>query len=86
MTIDPGESTTLSLELPEAPLAINAQPWADVWVDGEHVGETPIGNLTRPIGQYDIVFRHPNLGERRVPVLVTLKEATRVSVDLREGN
>jgi len=85
VTIEPGGAATVNLALPSAPLAINALPWAEVWVDDERVGETPIGNLTRTIGPHDILFRHPTLGERRVSVLVTLKEPARVSVDLRSG-
>ena len=47
-------------------MALNAQPWADVWVDGERVGETPIGNVAVPIGPHEVVFRHPQLGEQVV--------------------
>lgn len=84
--INPGATTTVSLELPRAPLAINAQPWASVWVDGEAVGDTPIGNLSTTIGRHDIVFRHPELGERRASVVVTLKSPARIGVDLRPAN
>jgi hypothetical protein len=83
VTVDPSGATTLRVELPRASLSINAQPWANVWVDGESVGETPIGNLSRPIGRHDVVLRHPSLGERKLSVLVTLKEPARVGVDFR---
>ena len=53
---------------PNGTLSINAQPWAEVWVDGERVGETPIGNLSRRIGTHEVLFRHPDLGERRETV------------------
>ena len=84
--VNPGATTTVPLELPRAPLAINAQPWASVWVDGEAVGDTPIGNLSATIGRHDIVFRHPELGERRASVVVTLKDPARIGVDLRRSN
>jgi hypothetical protein len=83
ITVDPSATTPLRVELPRAPLSINAQPWANVWVDGESVGETPIGNLSWPIGRHEVVFRHPSLGERRLSVLLTLKEPARVGVDFR---
>lgn len=81
--INPGATTPVQVELPTAPLSINAQPWASVWLDGQPVGDTPIGNLSPTIGQHEVVFRHPELGERRMSILVTLKTPARISVDLR---
>ena len=65
-------------------MALNAQPWADVWLDGEHIGETPIGNVAVPIGAHEVVFRHPELGEQTVRTTVTLAAPARLSVDLRK--
>jgi hypothetical protein len=81
--INPGANTPVQLELPTAPLSINAQPWASVWLDGQPVGDTPIGNLAPTVGQHEVLFRHPELGERRTTVNVTLKAPARVTVDLR---
>ena len=64
-------------------MAINAIPWAEVLVDGTRVGETPIGNITVPIGTHEVIFRHPELGERRLTVTVTTGEPVKVGVDLR---
>jgi hypothetical protein len=83
VAIRAGQTSTLRLDMPTGILALNAQPWAEVWIDGERVGETPIGNLTRPIGPHEVVFKHPDLGEKKTTVIVTLKEPARVSVDLR---
>jgi hypothetical protein len=55
-----------------------------VFVDGERVGETPIGNLPRRIGTHEIVFRHPELGERRETVVIAVGKPARVGVDLRK--
>ena len=54
---------------------------ADVWIAGRKIGETPIGNLPISIGTHEVVFRHPDLGERRQTVTVTLKEVARYSAD-----
>ena len=86
VTVNPGATATVRLDLPQATLSINAQPWAEVWIDDERIGETPLGNVPRSIGRHEIVFRHPTLGERKASVLVTLKEPARVSVDMRGGN
>jgi hypothetical protein len=79
-----GKTTPIKLEWPKGSIAINALPWADVWIDGERVGETPIGNLSLPIGPHEIVFRHPDLGEQKYATTVSLRETVRVSVDLRK--
>jgi serine/threonine-protein kinase len=65
-------------------MALNAQPWADVWIDGERIGETPIGSVSVPIGPHEVVFRHPELGEQVVRTTVMTGEPTRVSVDMRK--
>jgi hypothetical protein len=84
VTITPGAVSRLSIELPSGRLSLNAVPWAEVWMDGRRVGETPIANLAAPIGAHDIIFRHPQLGEQRRSVVVTLKAPVRLGVDLRQ--
>jgi hypothetical protein len=79
-----GKVAPIKIDMPKGMIALNAVPWAEVWIDGEKIGETPIGNLPLTIGSHDIVFRHPDLGEQHHTALVTLKEPTRLSVDLRK--
>jgi serine/threonine protein kinase len=79
-----GKVSSVAVETPEGVLALNALPWAEVWVDGERAGETPLGNLRLPIGRHSILFRHPELGEQHHTVTVTLKDVARLSVDLRK--
>jgi hypothetical protein len=84
VTIQSGRQASLRIDPPQGTLNVNAVPWAEVWIDNQRVGETPIGNVQVPIGTREIVFRHPELGERRTRVLVTMKQPARVSVDLRK--
>jgi hypothetical protein len=84
VNVSPGQTATIRLDLPKAPMALNAAPWAEVWVDGERVGETPIGSVQVSIGPHEVVFRHPELGERRVITTVTLTGPAKVSVDMRK--
>ena len=84
VTVSPGQVSPLRLDWPKGSMALNAQPWADVWVDGERIGETPIGNVAVPIGAHEVVFRHPQLGEQVVRTTVTAGQPTRVSVDMRK--
>jgi hypothetical protein len=81
--VTPGQVSSVRLEWPRGSMAINATPWAEVLVDGARVGETPIGNIAVPIGTHEVIFRHPELGERRRTVTVTTGEPIKVGVDLR---
>jgi serine/threonine-protein kinase len=76
--------STVKLEFPNGTIALNATPWADVTIDGAKVGQTPIGNLPVTIGNHEVVFRHPDLGEKRQTATVTLTAPTRLSVDMRQ--
>jgi PEGA domain len=80
----PGQLATVRPDWPKGSMALNALPWADVFIDGKLVGETPIGNIVVPIGPHEIVFRHPELGEQRVNTIVTFGTPARLSVDLRK--
>ena len=82
--VQPGKVTPIKIDFPKGTIALNAVPWAEVWVDGEKVGDTPIGNLSLSIGPHEIVFRHPELGEQRHAAMVTLNSPARLSVDLRK--
>ena len=79
----PGKVASLAVDLPKGVVNLNAMPWAEVWVDGQRVGETPIGNLSIPIGPHEVVFRHPQFGEKRHAISVTMSGPTRVSVDMK---
>ena len=79
-----GQATTVALKLPMGTISINALPWAEVWIDGQRAGETPIGNLSIAIGNHDLVFRHPELGEQKKTVAVGVGAPLRVGVDMKK--
>jgi hypothetical protein len=79
-----GKVAPIKIDMPNGTIALNATPWAEVWIDGEKVGETPIGNFSLSIGAHDVVFRNPDFGEQHHTAMVTLKEPARLSVDLRK--
>jgi hypothetical protein len=79
--VKPGEVKALSYE-PKGRVNLNAEPWAEVSVDGKPVGETPLANVLVTIGTREFVFRHPQLGERRVTAVVTLGATKLVNVDM----
>lgn len=78
-----GSQLAIRVDLPKVPLSINALPWAEAWIDGTRIGETPIANHLVTLGPHEIVFRHPEFGERRQTVTVGLGAPARVSVDMR---
>ena len=83
VSVQAGAFTRVTPVMPRGSLAINAQPWAEVWLNGEHVGQTPLGNLSRPIGFYDVLLRHPDYGERKTRLRVTGAGTARLNVDMR---
>jgi hypothetical protein len=80
-----GKTTRLTVPLPKGVIHINASPWAEVWIDGEKAGETPLGNLPIAIGPHEIVFKHPELGEQRHAATVMAGTPARLSVDLTKS-
>jgi hypothetical protein len=79
----PGKVAAITVDVPQGVVNLNAAPWAEVWIDGQRAGETPIGNLAVPIGPHEIVFKHPQLGEKRHAISVTLGAPVRLSVDMK---
>src|SRR5262249_32185646 len=41
-----GRVIPIRIEWPRGTIAVNAVPWAEVWIDGDRIGETPIGNVS----------------------------------------
>jgi hypothetical protein len=76
-----GKVTPVPVTLPKGEISINARPWAEVFVDGNRVGETPVSQLSLPIGIHEILFRHPDFPERRVSVVVKIGATGRAFTD-----
>ena len=82
--IEPGEERRVSLN-PRGAVNLNAQPWAEVWIDGARVGETPLANLAVALGAREIVFKHPQYGERRVTPTIRANAPTAISIDMTKA-
>ena len=73
---------------PAAPalVRLNARPWADVTIDGEARGVTPLVGVALAPGAHDIVFSNPALDVTRTEhVELAAGERRDVIVDLRSG-
>jgi len=77
-----GKTMAIRVEPPKASVSVNARPWAEILVDGTSVGQTPIANLLVTVGSHEMVFRNPQLAERKQTVLVTAKGPNRIAADL----
>jgi hypothetical protein len=80
VTFRAGQIASLSVTIPPGRLSVNAQPWAEVSIDNQPKGETPLANLSVPVGEHVIVFRHPELGEKRQTVIVRADQPARASI------
>ena len=80
--VQPGKMAKLSVQLPDGTLSLNAVPWAEVWLDGQRIGETPVGNVAVRAGTHEVVFRHPQHGEVRQTVIVKSGDGGRVTVNM----
>lgn len=78
--IEAGEVKSLNVQ-PMGSANLNAEPWAEVWIDGKKAGETPIANYQLPLGNREIIFRHPEFGERKVMVRITANAPAAATVD-----
>jgi PEGA domain len=84
VNIKAGQIIPMTVQPPDGKVSINAQPWAQVWIDGNLVGETPLANLSVPVGEHEIVFRHPQFGERREKTIIKSGVQTRISTSLNK--
>lgn len=78
--IKPGDTTPVSVVLPKTTLSVTTSSPADVWVDGERVGEAPIADYPVDIGTRAVLVRSAEHGERHATVTATVAPV-RVSFD-----
>ena len=82
LEISAGKAAAVAIEAPKTTISVNARPWAEVFVDGASVGQTPLSNVSVAIGPHAVVFRHPQLGEQRQTLMATTKGPNRISIDM----
>jgi hypothetical protein len=78
--ITAGETTTISITPPLSTLTLSASEAAEVMVDGERAGETPLTNHPVSIGTRSIIVRSASGAERQLTLTVTTAPAV-ASVD-----
>jgi eukaryotic-like serine/threonine-protein kinase len=61
-------------------LIVTADPWADVWIDGQHAESTPVMRQLA-VGRHKVVLRRPTGGVETVHVTIRKGRTTRVERD-----
>jgi hypothetical protein len=80
--IKAGQIIPMKISPPDGRVSVNAVPWAQVSINGNPVGETPLANLPLAVGEHEITFSHPQLGQQTQKVIVKSNTVTRVSAIL----
>jgi hypothetical protein len=78
--IEPGDGKTLRLD-PQGSASINASPWAEVWLGGKKIGDTPLANQALPLGTHELVFKYQQV-EKRVTTTIRANSPVTISVDM----
>jgi hypothetical protein len=77
-----GKTMVIKVDPPKVSVNVNARPWAEIVLDGDSIGQTPIANLLVTVGPHEMVFRHPQLGERKQAIVVSATGPNRIAMDL----
>ncbi len=68
-----------------AKLTFNAEPWAEVRLDGRLLGTTPLVGVAAVAGRHRIEFRHPKLGVRKLEPNVRSGESRTFRIRFEEA-
>jgi hypothetical protein len=80
--VESGKVAAVNIKSAEGSLSVAGPPGAEVWVDGERVGETPLSDVKISIGTRELTIRHPQLGERKLTVTISPGEVEEVNLEL----
>jgi hypothetical protein len=80
--VSAGRVARVEVNVPDGTVNLNAAPWAEVYLDGRSLGETPIANASVTAGTHEVIFRNPQFQELRQMVTVASGKATRLAVTL----
>ena len=80
--VSAGRVARIEVNVPDGTVNLNAAPWAEVYLDGRSLGETPIANASVSAGTHEVIFRNPQFQELRQMVTVASGKPTRLAVTL----
>ena len=83
VVIEPGETLRRAYAADEYGwLQVVVIPWAEVFVGGQPIGQTPMGKVKAAVGEHALALRHPEVEEQRQTVAIVKGETTLVRVAL----
>jgi eukaryotic-like serine/threonine-protein kinase len=75
-------ATPAPTPLPDGALLVLVTPWADVSIDGQPRGQTPLARIPLPPGPHDVRLTHPDYAPFPRRVVIRPGETFRLVVDL----
>jgi PEGA domain len=75
----PGQLVVVPLELPMGTMNLTCDQPAEVYLDGQSVGDTPVFGLTVSLGVHEVTFRNAKKGQLRYKVTATLAGPVRLA-------
>ena len=82
--IEAGRVAKINVPIPDGTLSVNATPWAEVSVDGNPIGPTPLGNIPLKAGSHELVFKNPKFAEKKQTVMVRPGQPARVTINMAQ--
>ncbi len=66
--------------------SINSEPWAEVYIEGKKIGDTPIVKYELPAGLYNVMLKNPEIGfENIVNISVNPEENSVKNIKFGKG-
>ena len=75
--IEPGGVRSVTID-PKSNVNLNAAPWAEVYLEGAKLGDTPLAGIPVRLGTREFVFKNPQFGEKRITVTIKGGSSTQV--------
>ncbi len=77
--VNPGETISINIKAAEGIVRIHAPAGTEVSIDGQVVGTMPLGEVRVAAGSREVLLKHPQLGERKFTIDVTLSAPVSVN-------
>ncbi len=69
------ENKIASLEPKNGFLSIDSDPWTEIYIDGQRIGETPLVRYELPAGNYSVLLKNSEFGfEKPIKVIINPEE------------
>lgn len=70
-------------EIKKGLLSVSATPWAQIIVDGNVIGPSPILNHQLSVGDHEVILRHPDFDDVKKTITIKENQNNKIIIDLR---